>query len=162
MHVQVKSVEEQYSSHMRQLEVQLEEALQQQQQAEAAAAAAEAAAAEAAAVAAAAAAAGDSSGLNACYLPAIDTSSAAEKTLQLLDKLLLVRLVAAAHVMQCLCVSLRARVSYLVTALNVSCMNYRQLMEEAGNSRMQMLAKSEIRVTAVTIEVLMLHTPAAL
>ncbi|WIA11311.1 hypothetical protein OEZ85_011434 [Tetradesmus obliquus] len=86
---QVKSVEEQYSSHMRQLEVQLEEALQQQQQAEAAAAAAEAAAAEAAAVAAAAAAAGDSSGLNACYLPAIDTSSAAEKTLQLLDKLLL-------------------------------------------------------------------------
>jgi regulator of protease activity HflC (stomatin/prohibitin superfamily) len=91
---QVESVEEQYSSHMRQLEAQLEEALQQQQQAEAAAAAAEAAAAEAAAVAAAAAAAvaaGDGSGHGWRYLPAIDTSSAAERTLQLLDKLLLVR-----------------------------------------------------------------------
>jgi hypothetical protein len=74
---------------MRQLEAQLEEALQQQQQAEAAAAAAEAAAAVAAA-AAAAVAAGDGSGHGLRYLPAIDTSSAAERTLQLLDKLLLV------------------------------------------------------------------------
>jgi hypothetical protein len=88
---QVKSVEEQYSSHMRQLELQLEEALQQQQQAEAAAAAAEAAAAEAAAAAAAAAGAVDGSGHGTRYLPAIDTSSAAEKTLQLLDKLMMVR-----------------------------------------------------------------------
>jgi hypothetical protein len=89
---QVKSVEEQYSSHMRQLEMQLEEALQQQQQAEAAAAAA---------VVAAAAAAGDGSSHSTCYLPAIDTSSAAEKTLQLLDKLLLVRMVEQCSAHEC-------------------------------------------------------------
>lgn len=79
---QVKAVEEEYSNQMRHLETQLEEALLQQQQAEAAAAEAEAAAAAAAAAVAA------SHRMAAHQLPAFDTSSAAEKTLQLLDKLL--------------------------------------------------------------------------
>lgn len=82
-HTQVKAVEEEYSNHMRHLETQLEEALLQQQQAEAAAAQAAAAAAAAANVPA-------SSVANS--LPAFDTSSAAEKTLQLLDRLLNVSL----------------------------------------------------------------------
>jgi hypothetical protein len=87
--LQVKAVEEEYSSQMQQLEAQLEQALLQQQlqQEEAAHHLQQA---TAAAAAAATAAAQQHHGRR-LPLPAIDTSSAAEKVLLLLNKLSQVR-----------------------------------------------------------------------